>query len=149
MPWLAIIAFIVIVILFYYFWRSRNENAKVPTEDNMPQSFDFERQDGAIVLNRRKITFVAAQQHVRGKPQKLRIELKPLPDLSQLKPPPEKKIDALLTTVVNPVVYAAETGEQISTFDPPLIVTVHYQQEDAALTTVTSDGVPQLSIVTV
>lgn len=148
MPWIALGAFIVLAIVFYYFWRSRNARTETPQmEDNVPQSFDFEAAEELTALVRRKTNIVAATQSVKGKRQKLRIELKPVPAVSELKPPPEKKIDLLLDVALNPAVYAAETGDEVSTFDPPLTVTIYYNQEDVKATTLSSNGAPQLSIV--
>ncbi|MBI4674378.1 MAG: hypothetical protein HY741_22265 [Chloroflexi bacterium] len=150
MPWLAIVAFVVFVIVVYYFWHSQNEGVGAPpSEDNVAQTFDYEEQDGAAALVRRKLRVVVPAQKGKGKPQKVRIDLKRLPALDSLKPPPEKHIDALLAVVINPVIFASESGEQLTTFDPPLTITIHYEEQDAALTTNSSDGVPQLSIVTV
>ncbi len=147
MPWIALILFGALVLAFYFFWRSRNQGVgTLPTEDTMPQAFSFD-EDGARALASRKFAIVAARQWNKGKRQKVRVELKPLPTFDNLKPPPEKQIDALLAAVANPIVYADETGEQLSTFDPPLTITIHYKNQDAAKTKSSADGVPQLSIV--
>ncbi len=144
MPWLVVIIFIVLGALAYYFWRSQNR-LRTPSEgEPMPQTFDFDEQEGRV---RRKLRVIAAEQTVAGKRQKVRIELRALPDVTNLKPPPEKQIDALLSVVINPVVYASETGESLTTFNPPLTVTVHYKKQDAEMTTESKDGTPQLSLV--
>ncbi len=149
MPWILVILAIVLIVLFYYLARSRSgPREALPPEDNVPQTFDFEEQEGIAAPTRRRLRIVAPPQTRRGKRQQVRIELKPLPALGETKPPPEKRIDEILAVVVNPMVYAAETGEPLETFDPPLTVTISYKKQDAARTTM-NNGVPQLSIVTV
>ena len=104
MPWFIVILFVVLAIVAYYFWRTQNERLRAPSsEDEMPQTFDFPEQDGVAALNRRALRIVAQTQFVQGKKQKIRMELAPLPAVGDLKPPKEKKIDALLALVVNPL----------------------------------------------
>ena len=147
MPWIAVIALLALVVLFYYFWHSRQDGALTPiNQDNAPQTFNFEADQGIAALSRRKLRIEAPGQIARGKRQPVRIERKPLPALEDLKPPPEKKIDALLVAVINPVVFAAQTGEPLVTFDPPLTVTIYYDKADAEKTK-SDNGLPRLSIV--
>lgn len=148
MPWFVVILFVVLAIVAYYFWRSQNERLRAPSsEDEMSQTFDFPEQAGAVALNRRTLRIIAPTQIVRGKKQKIRVELAPLPAIGVLKPPPEKGIDALLALVVNPMVLAQDTGDALTAFDPPLTITVQYKKEDAAETSTDEKGIPKLSIV--
>jgi len=149
MPWLVILVAIVLFALFYFLARSRGGLREPPTlEDNVPQTFEFQEQESIAAPTHRNLRIIAPQQNSRGKRQKVRIELKPLPALGEMKPPPEKRIDEILAVVSNPAVYAAETGEQLETFDPPFTVTLTYKKQDAARTELLN-GAPQLSIITV
>jgi hypothetical protein len=149
MPWFIVIIAVVLVVIFYYLSRAQAPRAPERSADeNAPQTFDFQAGQELRAVVQRDTRILVPPQWVRDRRQKLRIELQSLPAIGQLKPPPEKKIDALLAAVINPTMYAEETGEPLTNFDPPLTLSISYTSEDAAETTIGKDGAPQLSIVT-
>jgi hypothetical protein len=143
---LVIFAVLVIIVL----GQRAQRGGQVPDDSTFTEeTFEFpEDAESLKPTARRNTSIVAPMQSTASGMRKLAISALPLPDLSSAIPPPEKGIDAILVTVLNPDVRFADTDAEVYDFDPVLRVTVNYKPEDRDATTM-EDGKPRLSLATV
>lgn len=149
-PILLLVILIFVVLVAFALWQSQQNPKRNAPEGVEPTTEEFEFDEDTENVTRtsmRKIRITAPPQARDGTRVKLRIQPQPLPNVQDLTIPEGKNLDALVTTVLNPRVEYADNGQEINTFDPPLILRVNYKKQDADATQ-TVNGAPQLSLVT-
>lgn len=146
-PILLIFAGAIVFAVLYYFMRKRNMVSAPNGSDNAkPDVFEFEADPPGVAapLTLRKIRILAPKQ--RG--SNLQIERLPLPgNIPSTLEKQGKSPAYVIACVINPRIRLANDKE-ITKFDPPLTVTVFYNDQDIEQSTLKSDGSPQLSLVT-
>lgn len=80
----------------------------------------------------REVTITAPAQRVAGKTRRLQVTALPLPKSVPTLPRKGNKQPCLISNLIEPQVRAVETGEEVFRFDPPLILTVKFTNEDVA-----------------
>ncbi len=97
----------------------------------------------------RTVSIRARTQNVGGQTYEVDIVADPLPGDVPTKPPVGKGIDGLIRTVIEPRVRVKGTDKEVYEFNPPLIVTIDFDAEDAkAAPRDEKTGKPRLSILT-
>ncbi len=76
------------------------------------------------------------------------IAAQPIPPDPDSLPPAGKGIQRIIRTVIHPHVTDKTTGTALTSFDPPLILTVSYGDDDLAGVSKGPDGNPQLCLIT-
>ncbi len=108
-------------------------------------SFDFDSsQPGMAGLVNGRLTITAPAQ--KGNDVTINAQL--LPPAPDSPPPAGKGINRLIRMVIHPRVTDKQTGLVLTTFDPPLTLTVTYTADDLAGVSNGPDGNPQLFLVT-
>ncbi len=82
------------------------------------------------------------------KGNEIAIDAQPLPPDPDAPPPAGKGIKRLIRTAIHPQVTDKTTGAALTTFDPPLTLTVSYSADDLTGVSNGPDGNPQLFLVT-
>ena len=108
-------------------------------------SFDFDpSQPGMTGRVTGRLNMLAPQQN--GKAVSVEVQL--LPAAPDSPPPASKGIQRLIRLVIHPHVTNQTTGEVLTTFDPPLKLTVSYTSQDLVGVANGPDGSPALFLIT-
>jgi hypothetical protein len=145
---LVIVVFVLLVLAAL--WARTQSRTGSPDGPVIPDdTFDFDEDSDQIAPTaRRKTHIVAPAQDTPDGKRRLDITANALPNLTGVTPPPEKNIDAILVTVLNPSVRFLDSDIEVNDFAPPLTLVVDYKAEDAEATT-TEGGKPRLSLAAV
>jgi hypothetical protein len=149
-PILLLVLVVFVLLVLFAVAQRIQKNGDTPGEPIIADdAFDFEEDTENISPTvRRKTRIVAPVQSAGGGKRKLTIRPMPLQNLTGVTPPPEKGIDAILVTVLNPSARFVDSETEVYNFDPPLTLMVSYKPEDQAATS-SQNGTPQLSLATV
>ncbi len=152
---LTVIGAVILLVILYFFRRAPRSESPQPEPppkstdfDSSTYTFDPEEDGGLVPMVKRKVVVVAPDQTVRGAKHKLRVAAYPLGGDPDTAPPPDKRIEKFILTVINPQVMDDVTGDTVTEFSPPLKFTINFNSDDAAAARRSADGKPQLSIIT-
>ncbi len=140
---LLVIALFILLILAVVVARLRRESGQSGQAD----TFEFDEDTDSVSPTTQRHTLIRAPvQTIGGVKHRLSVVANPLPMGGIPDVPPDKGIEELVLTVINPAVRTADTGEELFDFNPPLEITVNYKEQDAG--SAQTAQAPRLSLVT-
>jgi hypothetical protein len=138
---LGIVAVVALVVLALRFTKKEVKQIEHAHETTSPHTFEA----GKAQVER-QVTINPRDQHHQGAHRKIKVESASPADLSNVKPNGANGIEQVLAVVMRPVVRYADSGQDISQFEPPLDITVRFTDADVKATTLDANGLPRLSL---